>query len=149
MGGENHAARTSGTSLACFRDEEANAVRTIFVLDDDPDQAEVMAQALSGRGRRVRAFSDPIRALAALASEGCDLLVADLSMPWIDGKDVVASAQLRKPDLRVFLVSGYPRGAEIAEEEGVPFFAKPVDLDALRGAVERALAEPPSPLRSV
>jgi DNA-binding NtrC family response regulator len=114
-------------------------VRTIFVLDDDPDQAEVMAQALTGRGRRVRAFSDPIRALAALANDGADLLIADLSMPWIDGKDVVASAHLRRPELAIFLVSGYPRGAEIAAEAGVPFFAKPVDLDALRTAVEAAL----------
>lgn len=116
-------------------------MRTIFVLDDDPDQAEVMAQALAGRGRRVRAFSDPIRALAALSSDGADLLIADLSMPWIDGKDVVASAHLRRPELRVFLVSGYPRGAEIAAEEGVPFFAKPIDLDALREAAESALEE--------
>jgi DNA-binding NtrC family response regulator len=116
-------------------------VRTIFVLDDDPDQAEVMAQALTERGRRVRAFSDPIRALAALANESCDLLIADLSMPWIDGKDVVASAHVRRPDLRVFLVSGYARGAEIAAEEGVPFFGKPVNLKELRSAVDRALAE--------
>lgn len=116
-------------------------MRTIFVLDDDPDQAEVMAQALAGRGRRVRAFSDPIRALAALSSDGADLLIADLSMPWIDGKDVVASAHLRRPELRVFLVSGYPRGAEIAAEEGVPFFAKPIDLDALREAAESALEQ--------
>ncbi len=116
-------------------------MRTVFVLDDDPDQVELMAQALAERGRRVRSFSDPIRALAALASEGCDLLIADLSMPWIDGKDVVASAHVRRPDLRVFLVSGYPRGAEIAAEEGVPFFSKPVNLKELRAAVDRALAE--------
>ncbi len=116
-------------------------MRTIFVLDDDPDQAEAMAQALAGRGRRVRAFSDPIRALAALTSEGADLLIADLSMPWIDGKDVVASAHLRRPELKVFLVSGYPRGAEIAAEQGVPFFAKPIDLKELRQAVDRSLEE--------
>jgi DNA-binding NtrC family response regulator len=114
-------------------------VRTIFVLDDDPDQAEIMAQALASRGRRVRAFSDPIRALAALSAEQVDLLVADLSMPWIDGKDVVSSAHVRRPDLPVILVSGYPRGADIAAEEGVPFFPKPVDLDGLRAAVEQAL----------
>ena len=114
-------------------------MRTIFVLDDDPDQAEVMAQALSARGRRVRAFSDPIRALAALGAEAVDLLIADLSMPWIDGKDVVASARLRRPDLAIILVSGYARGAEIAATEGVPFFPKPVDLSALRAAVDRAL----------
>jgi DNA-binding NtrC family response regulator len=118
-------------------------VKTIFVLDDDPDQAELMAQAVGARGRRVRAFSDPIRALAALSTEGADLLIADLSMPWIDGKDVVASAHVRKPELRVFLVSGYARGAEIAATEGVPFFPKPVDLSALRAAVDRALDERP------
>ncbi len=116
-------------------------MRTIFVVDDDPDQAELIAQALAGRGRRVRAFSDPIRALAALSLEGADVLIADVSMPWIDGKDVVASARLRRPDLAIFLVSGYPRGAGIAAEEDVRFFPKPVDFQALREAIERALAD--------
>jgi DNA-binding NtrC family response regulator len=114
-------------------------MRTIFVVDDDPDQAELLAQALSAHNRRVRAFSDPIRALAALASEGADLLIADLSMPWIDGKDVVASTHIKRPELPVILISAYPRGAEIAHQAGVPFFAKPVDLSALRHTVEAAL----------
>jgi len=116
-------------------------VKTLFVLDDDPEQAELMAQALIGRGRRVRAFSDPIRALAALTSDDADLLIADLSMPWIDGRDVVSSSRLRRPQLKIFMVSGYPRGADIAAEDGVPFFAKPIDLAALRAAVDDALAE--------
>jgi DNA-binding NtrC family response regulator len=115
------------------------AVKTIFVLDDDPEQAEVLSQALALEGRRVRAFSDPIRALAALSSEGADLLIADLSMPWIDGKDVVVSAHLRLPRLPIFLVSGYARGAEIAASEGVRFFPKPIDLEALRSAVRVVL----------
>jgi DNA-binding NtrC family response regulator len=123
--------------LQCRREDVP--VKTIFVLDDDPEQAELMAQALTGRGRRVRAFSDPIRALAALTLDGADLLIADLSMPWIDGKDVVASARVRKPELAIFMVSGYPRGAEIAGEEGVPFFAKPIDLAQFRAAVDAAL----------
>src|SRR6202011_5745182 len=115
-----------GTCIAfleiCESAREA-LLKTIFVLDDDPEQAELIAQALTGRGRRVRAFSDPIRALAALAVDSADLLIADLSMPGIDGKDVVASAHMRKPELTVFMVSGYPRGPEIAAEEGVAFFA--------------------------
>jgi DNA-binding NtrC family response regulator len=114
-------------------------LKTIFVLDDDPEQAELMAQALIGHGRRVRAFSDPISALAALSHDGADLLIADLSMPWIDGKDVVTAAHLRKPGLLIFMVSGYPRGAEIAIEEDLPFFAKPLDLVAFRAAVDQAL----------
>jgi DNA-binding NtrC family response regulator len=127
--------------LLCFQVR----MRTIFVVDDDPDQAELLAQALSAHNRRVRAFSDPIRALAALSSEGADMLIADLSMPWIDGKDVVASSHVKRPELPVILISAYPRGAEIAQQAGVPFFAKPVDLGALRHAVEAALERSDQP----
>jgi DNA-binding NtrC family response regulator len=114
-------------------------VKTIFVVDDDADAAEVMAQALASRGRNVRAFSDPIRALAALTAEGADLLIADMAMPWIDGKDIIASARLRRPGLPIVLVSGLPEAADVAAGEGIPFFAKPINLDRLRRAVESAL----------
>lgn len=107
-------------------------MKTIFVLDDDPDQAELLAQALTTKQWKVTAFSDPIRALAALNADGADLLVADLSMPWIDGGGVVESSRIKRPGLRVILVSGFARGAEIARRYGAPFFPKPIDLDALR-----------------
>lgn len=114
-------------------------MKTIFVLDDDQDQAELLAQALSAESRRVRAFSDPIRALAALNADGTDLLVADLSMPWIDGGSVVASARVKRPELKVIIVSGLESGADVAREHRVPFFSKPVDLSALRKAAAEAL----------
>jgi two-component system C4-dicarboxylate transport response regulator DctD len=115
-------------------------MKTIVVVDDDQEQAELLAQALSTKSCRVRAFSDPIRALAAVNLDGTDLLVADVSMPWIDGVDVVESARVKRPDLKVILVSGYPRGAEIARRFGIPFFAKPIDLDALRAAALHAIS---------
>jgi len=114
-------------------------MKTVFVVDDDPDQAEIMVQALTETQTQVRAFSDPIRALTALATQEADLLIADLSMPWIDGKDVVKSARQRWPDLTIFLVSGYSRGVEIAQEAGILFFQKPVDWEALRAAVRKVL----------
>ncbi|MBI4511053.1 MAG: response regulator [Deltaproteobacteria bacterium] len=116
-------------------------MKTVFVVDDDQEQAELLARALASKSRKVRAFSDPIRALAALNAEGADLLVADLSMPWIDGGDVVASARIRRPGLKVILVSGFSRGAQIARRYQIPFFSKPIDLDALRAATSEALGE--------
>jgi len=116
-------------------------LKTIFVLDDDQEQADLLARALACSQWKVRAFSDPIRALAALNSEGADLLVADLSMPWIDGADVIASARLRRPELKVVMISGFSRGAEIARRHNVAFFPKPVDLDKLRSYAEQALAD--------
>lgn len=114
--------------------------KTIFIIDDDPDQAELLALMVSDAGRRVHAYSDPIRALATLNHEGADLLIADLSMPWIGGEDVIAAARDRWPELHIFLVSGYPRGAEIAARRGLRFFAKPVNFDQLRQAVSQVLA---------
>jgi DNA-binding NtrC family response regulator len=98
-----------------------------------------LAQALASDSWRVRAFSDPIRALAALNADGTDLLVADLSMPWIDGGSVVASARVKRPELKVILVSGLDSGADVARQHHVPFFPKPVDLGALRKAALDAL----------
>lgn len=116
------------------------SVHTIFVVDDDPDQAQLLATALSADNRRVRAFSDPIRALAALTSEPADLLIADLSMPWLDGAQIVATAREHQPEMPMILVSGYSRGAEVAAANGLRFFEKPIDLDRLRRVVEELLA---------
>jgi two-component system response regulator GlrR len=115
-------------------------VVNIVVLDDDSVLADVVARELSSRRRQVQAFSDPIRALAALATRRADLLITDLSMPWVDGKDVVQAARQRQPDLKVLLMSGYARGAEIASAERVGFLRKPIDLDGLLSAVDQALA---------
>lgn len=115
-------------------------MKSIFIVDDDPEQADLLAFALRCPERTIRAFSHPLHALTALASEAADLLIADLSMPWLDGKDVIATARQRKGELAIFLISGYARGADIAQESGVPFFRKPLDMDSLRAAVDEALS---------
>jgi DNA-binding NtrC family response regulator len=114
-------------------------VKTIFVLDDDADTAEVMAQGLAAPERQVRAFSDPASALGAIEHEPVDLLIADLKMPWMSGGDVVGEARRRRAGLPIFLVSGFDEAAAIAARVGAVFLPKPVDLDTLRAAVERAL----------
>src|SRR4051794_20108154 len=92
--------------------KEICSMTTVFVLDDDTCLAETLCEALSEKGRVVRAFSDPILALAALSETEVDVFISDLSMPWVDGKDVLVSARARHPDLQILLMSAYPRGAE-------------------------------------
>ena len=117
-------------------------MKKVLVIDDDPDQTEIAVQILTDTETQVRAFTDPLRALAALSSEDADLLIVDLSMPWIGGEDFINSARHRQPSLPIFLISGYSRGLAIAQEAGVHFFAKPVDWDALREAVHRIMRQP-------
>jgi DNA-binding NtrC family response regulator len=133
---------TQGVSFKLWGEADVMAIRgghTIFVLDDDHEQAELLADALLRRYPRTRAFSDPIQALLALKSSAADLLIADLSMPWIDGEEVVANALAHHPGLKVILVSGFQRGAAIAKRFNIPFFHKPIDLDGLHALITRTL----------
>jgi DNA-binding NtrC family response regulator len=111
----------------------------VVVLDDDPVIGAAVAQALEERaGARVRVFDDPIQALEALAQERADLLITDLSMPWMDGDSVVASARRAQPDLDVIVMSAYGRGARVAQARGARFLRKPIDVRALVEAVGAA-----------
>jgi DNA-binding NtrC family response regulator len=114
-------------------------MKNILVLDDNPDLVDILVHALQGGQRQVRGFSDPLQALSALVASPTDLFIADLSLPWIDGEDVIHCARQRRPGLAVFLLSGHSRGADVARSAGVPFFHKPVDLMLLRSSVEQAL----------
>jgi two-component system C4-dicarboxylate transport response regulator DctD len=111
------------------------------VVDGDPYLVNAIADELSQRGCKVKTFSDPLRALGALVDSRADLLVTDLSMPWVDGQHVIASARARQPDLKILLMSGFARAADIAERTHVRFLQKPIDLDELCEAVDAALNE--------
>jgi DNA-binding NtrC family response regulator len=115
-------------------------VKTILVVDDDTDLLEIIAEALATRHRRVLAFQDPIRALEAVRNDVADLLIADLSLPWIDGVDLLACARALHPELPLLLISGHHRAAEVAAARRIGFLPKPFDLDRLSAAVDATLA---------
>jgi len=58
-----------------------------MMVDDEVALAELFAMALSDAGYRVRSFSDSEMALAAFkaAPESFDLIIADITMPKLDG----------------------------------------------------------------
>lgn len=113
--------------------------RTIFVVDDDRDFVELVAVALTDAETAVRSFDDPIRALEALRGEKADLLISDLSMPWLDGRSLVEAARRLQPAIHVLLISAFPRVAEIAARQGVSYLQKPLKLpDLIRASAETA-----------
>lgn len=137
----------NGIELAAFASIEPTHVgevpqlRTVFILDDDPDASELMALAVAGPRRSVRAFNDAGRALAALAVEHADLLITDLAMPWMDGEQVLRQVQRSSPGTQIIVVSGFDAGRKLADRERVKFLPKPVDANQLRRIIEE-LVEP-------
>src|SRR3712207_9532696 len=87
---------------------EAAALR-VLMAEDEPLAAEVIEEGLVEAGFEVLAANDGQAALE-LAANGAnfDLLLTDLRMPRLDGKDLIARLRAERPDLPVVVMTGYP-----------------------------------------
>jgi len=128
----------------------AVAVQTILLVDDDPGVRYALTEVLRDRGYRVIAVDSGPRALAAL--EGVDVVVTDLSMPGMDGLELVSQISARVPALPVILLTAHGSDSlvRIASSRGACCcLSKPFDIDEIARAVEdaRTLRRPgPKPL---
>ncbi len=120
--------------------EEARAEVTVAVVDDDPGVVELVREALSSEGCRVRGFENGRRFVEALSGGTVDLVFLDLNMPEMDGFQVLEHLQERQIELPVIVVSETSgRGTVLrARRFGVrSYLIKPLTLQA----VQRKAAE--------
>jgi signal transduction histidine kinase len=75
-----------GTTAVLTLPHGIPAVGTVVLADDDEAFRKVLAAMLSGIADRVIEAADGAEALAAVAADGVDLVLADLGMPEVDGK---------------------------------------------------------------
>ena len=108
----------------------------VLVVDDDPAQADLLAEALERLGHHAIPCREPETALAHLRAKGADLVVSDLRMPKIDGIQFLRTLKTVDPDLEVLLVTGHATvqtAVEAMRSGALDYLEKPVDL-ALLGA---------------
>jgi CheY-like chemotaxis protein len=106
---------------------------TILLVDDDPLVREVTAWMLEDAGHDVTEAEDGVAALDHLTSHGpVDLLITDVNMPGMDGRELLREVRRRWPSLPVLVVSGRQSPDPAAE-----FMPKPFRLESLIAAVDR------------
>jgi CheY-like chemotaxis protein len=106
----------------------------ILVADDDEDVREGLAEVLRTRGYEVRTAPDGARAMEAIsAGPPPALVLLDLLMPYVSGRDVLQAIARKVP---VAVITGIqPSADELGPVAGV--FLKPVLLDVLLELVQR------------
>ena len=116
--------------------------RRVLVVDDVMTVRESLAMALAGAGFEVTAAANGKEALERLAEADFDVLVTDMWMPEMDGLKLLKEIRGRKPDMRIFGVTGGgPRltieaMSSLAEIWGAEkVFLKPFDEDELIAAI--------------
>jgi two-component system cell cycle sensor histidine kinase/response regulator CckA len=117
---------------------------TLLVVEDEDALRDVAGRILSGAGYRVLAADGGTQALelAALYDGTIDLLVSDVVMPGMLGKELAERLVDVRPDTRVLYMSGYAQPVLASQgtlEPGVALLEKPFTAADLLGAVRRRL----------
>src|SRR5262249_38133335 len=115
-----------------------------LVAEDDPAIRKLVVCALESLGYRVLSAADGVAAMsvAQSCSGGIDILLSDLVMPALGGRELAATLQTMVPDLKVIFISGYA-GHTVAwkklELDGACFLQKPFSMESLAHTIRRVL----------
>jgi signal transduction histidine kinase len=120
---------------------------TVLLVEDEPAIIRLGKAMLEGLGYRVLTASDPEGALAmALAHSGeVHLLITDVIMPGMNGRELAAQLARALPRLKCLFMSGYTADVTAHHgvlDEGVHFMQKPFSRRDLASKVREALDAP-------
>ncbi|MGF6542735.1 CheY-like chemotaxis protein [Paraburkholderia youngii] len=108
------------------------AARVLFV-EDDTESREALGELLGALGLACTAVASAEAALPLANTQHYDVLLTDLTLPGMSGDELARAVRQVQPAIRVLLVSGYGRSAEIgAAIPGARLLGKPLDIAQLR-----------------
>lgn len=133
-------------------DSRANRPRTILVVDDEDIVRALVARTLQEADYRVLQASHGGAAIGLLEQDASpvDLVICDLVMPVLGGKEVADWMRQHCPAIPLLFISGYPRAyleAHHLFDPAVPMLRKPFLPSRLLEAVEEQVASHPPPER--
>jgi PAS domain S-box-containing protein len=118
----------------------ATRLRTVLVIDDEEMVRDVVARMVEDLGYAALTAANGQQGLDLLATEAkVDAVVVDLTMPMMNGADVIAAVRKRRPTLPIVVCSGYDRDQRGGGATGDAYLAKPFRLDALEQTLERLI----------
>jgi CheY-like chemotaxis protein len=126
----------------------ADAVGTVLLVDDDPSFLSVAANILRPAGYRVIEAESGQAALdqAGQQSGKIDLLITDMMMPGMNGRQLAQRFSKLRPGVRVLYVSGFVdegSAREAIEGEEADFLAKPFEAAAFTAKVRELIGAAP------
>ncbi|MCF2947966.1 ATP-binding protein [Paraglaciecola aquimarina] len=116
--------------------------QVILVVDDDPNQRQLMSDLLKPIGFNVLQAADASTGFGILANNKVDLVLLDVRMPETDGWHMVEQIRKQAYKIPVLMISANARDADAslsAKGYHNGYLAKPVNLDALLGKIGELL----------
>jgi PAS domain S-box-containing protein len=121
---------------------------TILVVEDEEGIRDLLAEVLRLNGYTVMTARHGREALALAESHSgpIDLMITDLVMPQMGGRELAAAMKLARPETRILFISGYSERTTMPLPEGLDFMDKPFTPDALVRRLRQLLDTRPTKL---
>ena len=117
-----------------------------MLVEDDPAVRMLVLNLLKELGYQAYEAQDAMTALPLLESATrVDLLVTDVGLPGMNGRQLAEIARQRRPDLKVLFMTGYAEKAAERQgflDQGMDMVAKPFSIDLLANKIRAMLGEP-------
>ena len=116
---------------------------TILVVEDEMVVRSLIADVLRDLGYTVVEAADGPEGLAALIGPApIDLVVSDIALPGLGGREMIQVARVQRPGLKILLMTGHVNDPAAASlKRGPEVITKPFAMDALVARVQAMLAE--------
>lgn len=116
---------------------------TVMVVEDDPAVRLIVTEVLEELGYGAIEAVDANRAIPILqSSERIDLLVTDVGLPGLNGRQLAEIARQTRPGLKVLFITGYAQNAAVRAgflDEGMDMMTKPFAVEALATKISAIL----------
>jgi CheY-like chemotaxis protein len=124
----------------------AEAGETVLVVEDEPVVRSLILEVLGDLGYRALEADDGPSGLRVLESkQRIDLLVTDVGLPGLNGRQLADHARVLRPNLRVLFITGYAEKAAISSgflEPGMEMITKPFAVDDLASRIRHIIERP-------
>jgi two-component system cell cycle sensor histidine kinase/response regulator CckA len=123
----------------------ASGSGTVLLVEDDDMVRRMTSEMLEAIGYTVTASGSPAEAESLCENQDLhiDLLITDVVMPGMSGKELRDRIQVKRPGMKVLFMSGYTSNVIVHRgvlEEGVHFLQKPFSMNDLAGKIREAMS---------
>jgi two-component system, NtrC family, response regulator AtoC len=118
--------------------------KRILIIDDEAGLRDLMGRFFSGAGYETESASDGPSGLRAAAQGEFDLVILDMSLPKMNGLEVLTGIKETRQDIPVIMVTAYgsaQTAIEALKLGAYDYIIKPFELDELQVVAERALEQ--------
>jgi two-component system response regulator PilR (NtrC family) len=122
----------------------AESRKHLLIVDDERAFREAIAERLSDHDFDVEQVSTGEEALQRLADFAFDVLITDLRLPGIDGRQVLDAALERYPDIIAIVITGFGTvkdAVDAIKQGAADFITKPFQFDALLHVLSSAVEQ--------